>query len=73
MIPCQVAKVSSTRFTKTFQRSTENLPNPLKLPNFLYLAHFANVASAASQILYQEAESVLPVEKILRRHWLSTG
>lgn len=61
-------EISSRQFTGIPQRA---IPSFIKLPCLLSLAHLANVASAASQMLYQETESALPVEKIRRRHWLS--
>ena len=55
-------EISLMSIHKILQRAW-NLPNPLALPDFLSRAHAANVASAASQMSNQEAESTLPVEE----------
>lgn len=60
-------KSALTYWDETTQ-SARDLPNPLKLPDRLFLPHLANVASVACHILYQLARSALPVEKSLRRH-----
>ena len=65
-------EVSPGLIYKILQRAW-NLPNPLALPGFLSRAHTANVASAASQMLYQEAESTLPVEEKSRRRQLRSS